>query len=193
MPHLVYKETDTINDVPTNTDICLIGFMGCGKSYIGEQLAHNLGYTFIDTDAQIESEQGKPIYEIFKTKGERYFRQCERTLLKDIVFGDKDKNRVIAMGGGIPIPASNRKLIKMLGSLNIYLNPPFETLYTRIKGTQRPLVFRRTRRSIFNLWSARYQIYEKIAHIVIADTNNADIFSTLNKRLKIWQEQHGKV
>jgi len=174
-------------------DVCLIGFMGSGKSTLGEQLAHQLSYTFIDTDSVIEAQQGKPIYEIFKTHGEKHFRQCERTLLKDLVFGTHSKNRVIAMGGGMPISASNKKLIKMLGSLNIYLNPYFETIYTRIKGTQRPLVYRRSRHSIFDLWLDRYKIYEQIAHIMITDTTTEEIFDTLNARLMIWREQHGKV
>jgi len=39
--------------------IYLIGFMGCGKSYIGKQLAQSLGWEFLDMDDFLEAKEGK--------------------------------------------------------------------------------------------------------------------------------------
>jgi len=174
-------------------DICLIGFMGSGKTYLGELLASELGFTFIDTDKVIEETEQMPIYEIFRTKGEKYFRQVERNVLKDIVFGEHSGKRVISMGGGMPISRSNRKLISQLHSVNICLNPPFEVVLSRIKGSRRPLIYRRSRQSIFRLWLGRYKIYQTLSHITISADNTDDIFTELNKRITMWQVNNGKI
>jgi shikimate kinase len=57
--------------------IVLTGFRGTGKTRTGELLAHMLGVTFRDTDTEIEKSAGMPIYEIFRTYGEDYFRRLE--------------------------------------------------------------------------------------------------------------------
>ena len=182
---------DTTKDFLQNRDICLIGFMGSGKSYIGEILHNELSAEYIDTDRLIEETENKAISEIFKEKGEKYFRALEKNVLKDLVYGQDSKDsamkktRVISTGGGLPIQAGNRKLMKILGSLNICLNPPFETILQRIKSTKRPLIYRRSRQYIFNLWQARYAQYQKIAHISISEVSVTDIFKALNERIEI--------
>ena len=79
--------------------IFLIGFMGCGKSKKGRKLASHLGFQFIDMDEWIENTEGQGISEIFKLKGEDYFRKVEYAALQNILALD---NCVIATGGGSP-------------------------------------------------------------------------------------------
>ena len=55
--------------------IVLTGLMGSGKTTIGSKLAEKLGFYFIDSDQEIEDGQQQSIADIFKTKGEKYFRQ----------------------------------------------------------------------------------------------------------------------
>src|SRR5438034_612816 len=45
--------------------IYIVGFMGAGKSTVGRHLAHRLGWSFFDTDAEIEAAEGTSIQEIF--------------------------------------------------------------------------------------------------------------------------------
>jgi len=51
--------------------------MCSGKSTVGKLLADKLGYTFWDIDQVIEEREGKSIEEIFKSKGEEYFRSLK--------------------------------------------------------------------------------------------------------------------
>jgi len=41
--------------------IFLVGFMGSGKSTVGEALAEELGWSFLDLDAEIERSEGTSI------------------------------------------------------------------------------------------------------------------------------------
>ena len=65
-------------------NIVLIGFMGTGKTSTGKVLAQRLGKAFIDMDSRIEEEQGQTIPQMFETKGEAYFRQCEKEMVKKV-------------------------------------------------------------------------------------------------------------
>ena len=91
--------------------IFLIGFMGTGKSLIGNTLSETLQYDFIDTDHWIEKENNTSINQIFKTKGENYFRQLERDLISTLKL---KKNGIIATGGGTPCHLNNLALMKEL-------------------------------------------------------------------------------
>ncbi len=63
-------------DEPTR--IVLVGFMGAGKTTVGERLARLLGWDFLDTDRWIEEDTGLGVAEIFREKGEAWFRDQER-------------------------------------------------------------------------------------------------------------------
>jgi shikimate kinase len=65
--------------------IILIGYMGSGKSAIGTELGKALEIQFVDLDNYIESTEGKVISEIFKSKGEMYFRAVERMCLEQLM------------------------------------------------------------------------------------------------------------
>ncbi len=39
-------------------NVVLIGFMGTGKSAVGQMLARRLGWTFVDTDRRVEAQEG---------------------------------------------------------------------------------------------------------------------------------------
>ena len=75
--------------------IVLSGFMGCGKTTVGEILAKQLGLPLIDTDAYIVEQEGRSIPEIFAQEGEPYFRKVEAQAIRTLCT----KNAVIACGG----------------------------------------------------------------------------------------------
>jgi len=117
--------------------VVLTGMMGAGKSEVGELLAEQLGYEFIDTDKLIEKQQNKKITQIFKDVGEDGFRNIESKVIQDL---EGSKSKVISVGGGAVIRKENRILLQGLGHV-VYLKATPRELYYRLKNdTTRPLI-----------------------------------------------------
>lgn len=118
--------------------IFLVGFMGSGKSTVGQRLAGRLGYSFIDMDARIEGEHGMSINEIFEKLGEKAFREMETNMLKEM-FSLQDT--VISTGGGLPCTGNNMELINKNG-VSIYLRMEPAVLLNRLSmgKSRRPLI-----------------------------------------------------
>ena len=118
-------------------NIILIGFMGAGKTTVGKRVAKLLDFSFIDTDSEIEDDQGCSIDEIFKYGGEECFRDIESRLLKNF---KNVKNSVIATGGGIVLRNENREIIKNMGK-RVYLKVNKDVLLRRLSNDRsRPLL-----------------------------------------------------
>jgi shikimate kinase len=77
--------------------VLLVGFMGSGKSTVGPLLAARLGWRFFDFDVTIEAEEGVSIAEIFRTKGEPWFRRAESRVARKLLARDRV---VLGSGGG---------------------------------------------------------------------------------------------
>lgn len=119
--------------------IYLLGFMGSGKSTVGQLLAHVLRWPLIDLDAVIEAGQGLSIREIFENSGEVFFRQVERAALTE---ASKAEPAVIALGGGTFAQPSNVDLIQQLGGTTVWLDCPPEILRARCAGLENRPLFR---------------------------------------------------
>jgi len=114
----------------------LTGFMTCGKSTIGPILANTMGWNFYDLDDIIEEQEKLSVVEIFKTKGEKYFRDLETELLDKL---SNEYNTIIALGGGTMANEKNVQIMKNAGKI-IYLKVSPEMIYKRIKNKiDRPL------------------------------------------------------
>ena len=118
--------------------IFLMGFMGSGKSTIGKQLARKLKMDFVDMDDYIEEKEGESIPELFKSKGEQYFREKENQSLKELCELEKT---VISLGGGAPCTDQNLELIKTSGR-SVYLKMSIPALINRLSNGKesRPLI-----------------------------------------------------
>lgn len=103
-----FRKTAAVESVRRKSNIALIGYMATGKSTVGKRLAEKAGMTFVDTDELVEKRAGKSISEIFSEDGEDVFREIESAVLRDVL---KNKNQVIATGGGIVIRKENRSLL----------------------------------------------------------------------------------
>ncbi|MEE8583465.1 MAG: shikimate kinase [Acidobacteriota bacterium] len=116
--------------------IYLTGFMGCGKTTVGEMLAQRLKRSFLDLDASIEEGFGMTIAEIFETQGEAAFRQLEGQALRR---ADSQPPAVIALGGGAFSSSQNRALIGQNG-VSVWLQVDPEEAAQRCLGLPgRPL------------------------------------------------------
>ena len=61
-------------------NIVFLGMIGSGKSTMGSLISSKLKLNFIDTDQLIESKLGESISNIFKNKGEKFFREIEEKI-----------------------------------------------------------------------------------------------------------------
>ena len=166
------------------TRIILTGFMGTGKTAVGQALAQKLKYDFLDTDLMVEAETGKSITEIFEKEGETVFRDHERKMVKRAL--EKD-NVVVATGGGAVLDEQNLSLAKEKGVL-IALSAPPDVILERIKNLQtRPLLKERSQwETIQNLLSRRSPYYRKADFII--ETAGRKIDETVDEILKILHE-----
>ena len=147
-------------------NIVMIGFMGCGKTTVGEQLADVLEYQFLDTDLYIEEKEQRSISRIFEEKGESYFRDLETKSLEELV--EQTTHTIISSGGGLPLQEKNAKLLKKLGFV-VYLRVKKETVLKRLEGdTTRPLLAcDNPAQKVEKLLNFRDPVYEAGAHLVI--------------------------
>jgi shikimate kinase len=121
--------------MPAN--IILTGFMGTGKSTLGRHLAVRLGYRFLDLDEMIVVHESMSVNEIFKKKGEPYFRALETSLIRGIT---KEQGIVLSTGGGAVILPENRSMLRNMGFVvNLCASPT--VLLERLSGeNERPLL-----------------------------------------------------
>lgn len=144
----------------------LIGFMGAGKTSVGERLSALYGRTLIDTDRMIEDRAGMSISHLFETSGEDAFRRLETQVLEDLL--NHAEGEVISVGGGLPLREENRTLLRKLGQV-VYLKVKTETVLERLRGdTSRPLLQgERMEERVNDLLAHRSPIYQQAAHVMI--------------------------
>lgn len=121
--------------------IILSGYMGSGKSAVGDVLAEKTKLNFIDLDQEISKREGRGIKEIFSESGEIYFRKKESEVLKDLLNSDTDF--ILSLGGGTPCYGKNLSLMKEVseGEL-VYLKTSLDELTRRLEAEKdsRPLI-----------------------------------------------------
>ena len=115
--------------------------MGSGKSSIGEILSEKLNYKLIDLDDYIEDKEKSTVSEIFKTKGEIYFRKQEATYVKDVL--DLKGDYIVSLGGGTPCYGNTMAtLLEAKDATTIYLKASLPKLSKKLfkKKAKRPLI-----------------------------------------------------
>jgi shikimate kinase len=160
-------------------NVVLIGFMGSGKTTIGNALAARKGLKFIDTDRMIETQNNISIKEIFENYGEAYFRQLEKQSIDQLM---NINDCVIAVGGGAVMYHNNLDTLQRIGT-TVFLDAPMKKLLTNLKAEYRPLVGNTVEESkLRELLNSRYSTYEK-ADIII-NTESLDIEQTIDEVIK---------
>lgn len=153
--------------------IFLCGFMGAGKTSVGKALAKKLNFDFLDTDRLIEQKYG-PIPKIFEEKGEKYFRQKELELAKELI---SKENVIISSGGGFVLSEEVQAVLK--DSFVIYLEVPFEKCYSRICRSERPLVRNNSKEQLLQIYNRRTSTYNSVSSLKIS--NSAYLPATVDK------------
>ena len=111
--------------------------MGTGKSSVGQLVAAQLHFTFLDTDHVIEARAGKTISDIFAQDGEPAFRALEKKIVDELVTR---KKTVISTGGGLPANPENFASLKT-HSLIVCLWASPEKIWERVRSqSHRPLL-----------------------------------------------------
>lgn len=142
-------------------NIILTGFMGSGKTFVGEYISRQLNKKFIDTDQYIKNKYKKNISKIFELFGEEYFRDIEFRTCKKIC---NIKNSVISTGGATLLYKKNLDLF-LNKNLIIFLDTPFDVCYKRVLNTDRPLVNRLSKLELLDLYNSRRQKYLDISSL----------------------------
>jgi shikimate kinase len=138
--------------------IYLLGFMASGKSTVGRHLADRLGWSFFDTDHEIEAAEKSAISAIFELRGEAEFRRIESEILRQHVrWVERGRPAVIALGGGAFLAPENRELLAANG-ISIWLDCPFDIVQKRVRNSShRPLA--RDPETFAALYAARRETY----------------------------------
>lgn len=169
-------------------NLVLIGFMGTGKTTIGQILAEKLDRSFVDIDKKIESENGMTIAEMFRLYGESYFRDRERCMIATV---SSYKNSVIATGGGAILLPENITNLKLNGIVIALMASP-EVIITRLgrDGTRPLLNLPNRQQEIAKLLSERAQRYEE-ADISIDTNENSPqaVAEEIITRVGLWKRK----
>ena len=119
--------------------VFLIGFMGCGKTHWGRQLAEAIGIPFFDLDEKLAEKEGKTITQIFDDEGEEYFRLLEKDALH--LLTESHETFIMACGGGTPSFYNNIDYMNRQGT-TVWINCSVECLHKRLvkERGNRPLL-----------------------------------------------------
>ena len=152
------------------TPVVLIGMMGSGKTTVGRIVAEQLGWAYVDCDAQIVASTGMAISEIFDRCGEAVFRKEESRVLADALTQERV---VIAAGGGAVVDPANAALVRSKATV-VWLRASTETILRRIgSGVGRPMLKEDPAKLIPVIDAARRPLYGALAHLAV-DVDDLD-------------------
>jgi shikimate kinase len=142
--------------------IVLVGFMGAGKTTVGQLVADKLGVRFLDSDHVIEERTGRRIPDIFTAAGEPGFRELEHQVVAGLLAGSP---AVLALGGGAAAYPATRSLLASAGTDVVFLRVGFSSALDRVGGdTGRPML---ARPDIADVFAARQEIYSSVATLTV--------------------------
>lgn len=158
--------------------IVLLGYMASGKSSVSKLLGTVLKLPVVDLDTFIETKEGKTVPEIFKTKGEIYFRTKEHMYLKEVL--ETQQPMILSLGGGTPCYANNMKLIHQYTQHTVYLQTSIPEIINRVKDekAQRPLISGISDEDLPEFIGKhlfeRNVFYQQATHSILTDTKTID-------------------
>ena len=164
-------------------NLTLTGMMGVGKSTIGKALSRSLSMEFIDIDKIIEKKIKLSIEEIFKKKGEIFFRKLEEKITLEEI---EKSNKIISLGGGAFM---NKKIRDCVISYtkSFWLHIDVNQLAKRLDNSKkRPLLINKNvTLTLEKIYNERKNIYALANHKI--DCNNLTTNLIINKIIKLYE------
>jgi shikimate kinase len=142
--------------------IVLVGFMGAGKTTVGQLLARQLGLPFTDADTAIEERAGTPVPQIFAERGEPGFRALEHDTIASLLTGP---SLVLALGGGAVEHEQTRHLLRAAEQV-VYLDISYQGALDRLGGDDsRPML---QRPDLAEVYQRRLATYRAAATLTVS-------------------------
>ena len=159
--------------------------MAVGKTTFGKIVAKTQNLQFIDTDTIIENKNSMAIKDIFKKKGEKFFRAEEE---KEVLKSLKKSNCVIALGGGGFLNKTVRNNI-LKNAVSVWLDCDLEVINKRTKwNRKRPLLDKKNNEKIINkLYAERKNIYKLANYRINCSKLNKE---NISNKIIIFYEKH---
>jgi shikimate kinase len=170
--------------------VFLVGFMACGKSSVGQELARHMDWDFVDLDIRIESRERQTIPEIFRDRGESGFRLAETNALRDLTEAlEQDplqRNTVVALGGGTFAHPQNRDLLRSWPS--VFLDAPLDELWRRTTEDVKMRPLRSDRTEFARLHQYRLPFYRQATVTVVTSGKDpASLCQEIERTLQSWR------
>ena len=146
--------------------LALAGFMGSGKTTVGEAVARRLGRPFVDLDREIEARAGSAVAELFASRGEPGFRALEEDVARDVLRDAEPV--VVALGGGAVLSERTRNDLAAR-AFTVLLDVDPEVAWTRVAGSGRPLA--QEPEEFHALHRDRQPLYEEVADAHAGDAD----------------------
>ena len=153
--------------------VFLVGFMGAGKTSVGQRLSRQLGWDFEDLDDRIQKRERRSIAEIFRDSGEAEFRRAEQAALREVLTELGTSPRVVALGGGAFAQTGNAALLEESGAPVVFLDGPADELFRRCEQEHRERPLRQDAKRFRELYEQRRPFYLKAGWRV--DTSGKDL------------------
>ena len=177
-----------------SVNLYLVGFMGTGKTTIGRAVAAKLGFQLLDTDHEIERQQGRTIAQIFATDGEPAFRAMERRFIES---GHPDHDAVVACGGGLVVQPGVLELLRSKGVV-ICLHASIETVMRRTSFSRaRPLLdVENPEERMRRLYAERESVYKRAGTVILTDARPLHdivqhVLRAYRREAHDWERAHG--
>jgi len=145
--------------------LLLVGMMAVGKTTVGQLSAKRLGWSFLDSDAQLLADTGRTAQEVFDTDGDEALRSLESHVLAEAIAHRVPV--VTAVAGGVVLSEVNRALLVRSGVV-VWLRASITTLSERVeRGGARPRLDADSTQSLRDLYLTRHALYASVAQFVI--------------------------
>lgn len=169
-------------------NIVLIGFMGVGKTTVGQLVASKLYRDFVDVDLELEKKYNMSVTDIFANMGEKKFREMEEEFICELVTSTRLK--VISLGGGAFVNEKIRKTC-LESSIVFYLDLSWDSWKKRLHMimNNRPVLQDKSLEEIEELFYRRQNYYENNnSKIATDDLNPEEVADYLVSSLKLGWE-----